>query len=100
MLGIVLVWFSAIMFVHLGLGDEICKVIRINLFLFRCVKCLSFWTVLGYSFLIVELPIEGSVALAFLLGYAALWIELLLDKLADWYDEIYKSMVAKEKKNE
>jgi hypothetical protein len=49
---------------------------------------MSFWAVLGYSLLIVKFPIEVSVAVAFLLSYAAIWFDLLLGKLA----EIYESM--------
>jgi hypothetical protein len=57
---------------------------------------MAFWTVLGYSLLIVKLPIEGSVAIAFLLGYAAIWIDLLLGKLAD----VYESLESKEKEEQ
>lgn len=54
---------------------------------------MSFWTVLGYSLLIVKFSIEVSVAVAFLLGYAAIWFDLLLGKLA----EIYESMESEKK---
>ena len=93
MIGIVLVWFSAVMFVHMGLGEAICKTFRIRFILFLCPKCMSFWTVLGYSLLIVKFSIEVSVAVAFLLGYAAIWFDLLLGKLA----EIYESMESEKK---
>ena len=96
MMGIVLVWFSAVMFVHMGLGEALCKTFRFNFVLFLCPKCMAFWTVLGYSLLIVKLPIEGSVAIAFLLGYAAIWFDLLLGKLAD----VYESLESKEKEEQ
>ena len=54
---------------------------------------MAFWTVLGYSLLIIKLPIEMSAAVAFLLGYAAIWIDLRLGKLAD----VYESLESKEK---
>ena len=54
---------------------------------------MAFWAVLGYSLLIVKLPIELSVAVAFLLSYAAIWFDLLLGKLA----EIYESMESEKK---
>jgi hypothetical protein len=54
---------------------------------------MAFWTVLGYSLLIIKLPIEMSAAVAFLLGYAAIWFDLLLGKLAD----VYESLESKEK---
>lgn len=96
MMGIVLVWFSAVMFVHMGLGEAICKTFGVHFILFLCPKCMAFWTVLGYSLLIVKLPIEVSVAIAFLLGYAAIWFDLLLGKLAD----VYESLESKEKEEQ
>jgi hypothetical protein len=93
MVGIALVWFSAVMFVHMGLGEAICRTFRIRFILFLCPKCMSFWAVLGYSLLIVKFPIEVSVAVAFLLSYGAIWFDLLLGKLA----EIYESMESKKK---
>lgn len=93
MIGIALVWFSAVMFVHMGLGEALCKTFRFNFILFLCPKCMAFWTVLSYSLLIIKLPIEMSAAVAFLLGYAAIWFDLLLGKLAD----VYESLESKEK---
>jgi hypothetical protein len=57
---------------------------------------MAFWAVLGYSLLIVKLPIELSVAVAFLLGYAAIWFDLLLGKLAD----VYESVVSKKEEEQ
>lgn len=95
MTGIALVWFSAILFVHMGLGDTIGGILHIHPVLFRCVKCLSFWTTLCYSLLIVELPAEVSVAIAFALSYASLWVDLVLAKLATVYENLYENMAAK-----
>ena len=96
MMGIVLVWFSAVMFVHMGLGEALCKTFRFHFVLFLCPKCMTFWAVLGYSLLIVKLPIEESVAIAFLLSYAAIWFDLLLGKLAD----VYESMESEEEEEQ
>jgi hypothetical protein len=57
---------------------------------------MAFWVVLGYSLIIVKLPIEESVAIAFLLSYAAIWFDLLLGKLAD----VYESMESKEEEEQ
>lgn len=89
MWGIVLVWFSAVMFVHLGLGDTLAKALRCNFVLFRCSKCMSFWATLGYSTLCTTLPAEAAVATAFLAAYLALWADLVLAKLADIYENLY-----------
>ena len=96
MTGIVLVWFSAVMFVHMGLGEAICKTFGFHFILFLCPKCMAFWAVLGYSLLIVKLPIEESVAIAFLLSYVAIWFDLLLGKLAD----VYESVVSKKEEEQ
>lgn len=80
----------------MGLGEALCKTFRFHFILFLCPKCMAFWAVLGYSLLIVKLPIEESVAIAFLLSYAAIWFDLLLGKLA----EIYESMESEEEEEQ
>lgn len=80
----------------MGLGEALCKTFRFHFILFLCPKCMAFWVVLGYSLLIVKLPIEESVAIAFLLSYAAIWFDLLLGKLA----EVYESMESKEEEEQ
>lgn len=88
MWGIGCVFVSCCLFVHLGLGEAIERVLHIRCVLFRCVKCLSFWSVLAYSLLIVQLSTEVSVCVAFACSYASLWAELLLGKIALLYEEI------------
>lgn len=80
----------------MGLGEALCKTFRFHFILFLCPKCMAFWAVLGYSLLIVKLPIEVSAAVAFLLSYAAIWFDLLLGKLA----EVYESMESKEEEEQ
>lgn len=80
----------------MGLGEALCKTFRFHFILFLCPKCMAFWAVLGYSLLIVKQPIELSVAVAFLLGYAAIWFDLLLGKLAD----VYESVVSKKEEEQ
>ena len=84
-----------VLFVHLGLGDAVSKVIRRNLSLFRCVKCFTFWTILAYSLLLDFAPVE-CVALAFACSYLALWVDLLLSKIARLYEKWYEGVVAEE----
>ena len=80
----------------MGLGEALCKIFRFHFILFLCPKCMAFWAVLGYSLLIVKLPIEVSAAVAFLLSYAAIWFDLLLGKLAD----VYESMESEEEEEQ
>lgn len=86
---------SCCLFIHLGLGDAICKIIRYNFILFRCPKCLSFWSVLCYLLLFNQSVIV-SLCIAFICAYMAIWIDLLLTIIANWYEEIYESVGTKE----
>lgn len=95
MVGIACTFISCVLFIHLGLGDAINKVIRTEFVLFRCVKCMTFWSVLGYS-LLVELPFTHSACIAFVCSYLSLWAELALGKLADKYEKLSKNVDAEE----
>ena len=90
MIGVVLVSFCCLMFIHLGLGDTISRILHFDFVLFRCVKCLTFWTVLGYTLFIVELPFLGSLASAFAMSYVSLWADLGLAIMAYKYDNWYE----------
>lgn len=94
MAGIALVWFSALMFIHMGLGEAMERTLHIRFPLLHCVKCLSFWTTLAYSLLVVKLPCEAATALSFTLSYASLWADLALAKLSILYEDLYQSMAA------
>lgn len=94
MWGVVSIWLSACLFVHLGLGRAIGRVLRVRLILFRCSKCLSFWSVLAYSLLFTNLPAEGCLLVSFVLAYAALWLDLLLAVIAELYEKLYKDLEA------
>lgn len=96
MWGIACIFVSSCLFIHLGLGEAIGKALRIRFILFRCVKCLVFWSVCSYSLLIVQLPVEVALCVAFALSYASLWVELLLGKIATVYEKINEDMDAEE----
>ena len=42
MWGIVCLFISSVLFIHLGMGEAIEKVLRIRFILLRCAKCLTF----------------------------------------------------------
>ena len=88
MKGIVLIWFSCVMFIHMGLADAVAQRLKLQSPLLSCAKCLSFWSVLGYSLLVVQLPLPNCLATAFLMAYASLWAELGLGKIARMYEEL------------
>lgn len=95
MWGIGCIFISCVLFIHLGLGEAIERTLQVRFVLLRCVKCLTFWSVLAYS-LFHSLPIEVSLCVSFACAYASLWAELLLGKIACRYENLYKDMDAEE----
>lgn len=96
MWGIVCVFISCCLFIHLGLGEAIEKTTNIRFVLFRCVKCLTFWMITGYSLFFTSLPIEVSVCIGFVCAYSALWFDILLGYLAYIYEKLSKGLESKE----
>lgn len=84
-----LILISCVLFIHLGLGETIEKVIRFRFVLLHYAKCLSFWVILTYALLFSELSVVESVCSAFVSAYLALWIDLGLYKLARIYENQY-----------
>ena len=97
-LKVLMILTSCCLFIHLGLGNTISKVIGYNFVLFRCPKCLAFWSVLSYL-LLSNQSVVLSIFIAFICAYLELWIELLLTIIADKDEEIYESLGTKESKN-
>lgn len=88
--------FSCVAVNHLGLVAAIEKVIRHNLPVLNCPKCLTFWSVLTYR---VAVEINSSlftlnsslqtIAVAFLCSYVAIWLELFMYAIDTLYNNIY-----------
>lgn len=97
---IALVLVSCCLFIHLDMGDTIRKILHTDFILLRCVKCLTFWAVLGYSLLCLTLPTVTAIGMAFLCAYASLWIDLLLGKMAEIYEKLGKDVDAEEPKSD
>lgn len=95
MWGIGCIFISCVLFIHLGLGEAIERTLQVRFVLLRCVKCLTFWSVLAYS-LVHSLPVEVALCAAFVSAYAALWMDIPLAKLATLYENLYKDMDAEE----
>lgn len=87
--GVGLIFISCCLFIHLGLGKAICRTLRIRLVLFKCVKCLTFWSVLAYTLAFTAYRWESCLAISFISAYLSLWVELALNKLAKVYEEHY-----------
>ena len=88
-MGVGLIFVSCCLFIHLGLGEAICKTLKTNFILLKCVKCLSFWSILAYSLLLTNWRWELCFACSFSLAYLALWVDLALKKIAEVYEKLY-----------
>ena len=89
MRGVGLIFLSCCLFIHLGLGKAICKTLRIRFVLFKCVKCLTFWSMITYTLLFTPFQWELCLAISFIASYLSLWVELALNKLARVYEKHY-----------
>lgn len=89
MSGVGLIFLSCCLFIHLGLGKAICKTLRIRFVLFKCSKCLTFWSMIAYTLLFTSFSWESCLAISFTASYLSLWMELGLNKLANVYEKHY-----------
>ena len=86
--GVAYILIAVCLFIHLGLGDTLCKMIHYEFVLFKCVKCATFWSVLCYTIFVLDYPIPACLAISFGSAYVSLWVSLLLSKLAEWYEKL------------
>ena len=89
---------AAIMFIcvamnHMGLIKTIEQEIEHSLPILNCVKCSAFWCTLVYLFYTSKTFIL-PVAVAFLLSYAAVWLELLMGFIDSIYLKLYEKIVS------
>lgn len=99
MWGIGCVFVSCVLFIHLGLGEAIERTLRVRFVLLRCVKCLTFWSMLAYS-LVHSLPLEYALCLSFVSAYASLWADIPLAKFANLYEKLNKDLDAEESESD
>ena len=85
---LLLIMLIAVLFNHLGLADTVTFHTKRNVVL-NCSKCLTFWTSLGYSLLVLQWGCIPGIAVSFTLSYLALWVELLLNLLNLIYKKTY-----------
>lgn len=82
--------FTAVMINHLGLIEAAEKVIKHEIPIVNCCKCLSFWLVLAYM-LFNGYSVINSIATSFLCAWLATWIELLMGVIDYYYTKIYEN---------
>lgn len=75
---------------HMNLVSAVEKVIKHEIPIVNCPKCLTFWLTLAYS-LLHGVPVITSVAISFIAAYMAIWFNLLLGVIDTIYNEIYEN---------
>lgn len=93
-LEVALITVSCVLFVQMGLSDAIQDSFRFKSRIVSCPKCLAMWTNLAYL-LLQGHGLVVSVATSFICSYCALWLALLYDAIAIFYNYIYESITKK-----
>lgn len=88
MIDAAMVMASVVLANHMGLVEAAEKVTHRKFKLLNCSKCATFWLSL-ITMLVEGVPVVMSVAVAFVLAYAAMWFELLLAVIAKHYERTY-----------
>ena len=91
---VVMLVFTAVMINHLELIEAIEKVIKHEIPIVNCCKCLSFWLVLVYM-LFNGYSVINTIATSFLCAWAATWFELLLGVIDTFYMKVYENLYSK-----
>ena len=89
---VVMIMFSCVMAIHMGLVDAVLEVLRLqnrNIPVIQCPKCLTFHAVLWFLIFNGH-NIIVSLATAFLSSYIAIWLDLFLGLMDNCYEHIYK----------
>ena len=82
---------------HLGLVKSAEEVLRKELLVVNCPRCLSFWLVLAYGLKSIGLDAFITVlAISFLASYAAIWLELFEGYIDTLYKKYYDKVLSAE----
>ena len=84
--------FACVTANHLGLVKAIEDTFEKELPIINCVKCFSFWSVLVYMAFATH-EVITSLAVSFLSGYAAIWLELLEGYIDTLYLKLYGKII-------
>lgn len=86
-----------VLYIHLGMGDTLGRIFHSEAYVFKCVKCITWQSVLAYTICLSDLNVLACLAVSFVSAYVAIWLELVLSKLASFYEKWDKEgMVAGE----
>lgn len=89
MMGVGLIFLSCVLFVHLGLGATICRIIRLDIYLLKCPRCMTFWSILAYTLFATDYGWEVCISSSFVASYLSLWADLVFKKIAEVYEKLY-----------
>ena len=89
-------WTDAIMIMmscvsanHLGLVEQVEKVVRHTIPIVNCSKCFSFWTTLLYC-LVVTHDVVISIFVSFCMAFLSFWFDIVLGILDNLYYKAYE----------
>ena len=87
-----MITFSVVAANHLGLVAAIERTVKHRLPIVNCPKCMTFWTVLVYGITTPCASPQGSIAVALLCAWAAIWLELFMGFIDQLYLKIYEQI--------
>ena len=73
----------------MGLTDAIKKVVRYDVPIIGCVKCLTFWCCIVYL-VVIRTNIIQAAAVSFLLAWCGVWLDLLMGFIDTQYIRFYE----------
>lgn len=79
---------------HLGLVSAFERLVKRDIPILNCPKCLTFWTSLVVCFPAHSLI--STIAIAFAASYVAIWLELAMGILDNFYLYLYETFCRKE----
>ena len=82
---------SCVLFISMGLSEEIQQRLGFSLMVLSCPKCCTFWCTL-VLLLADRYKLLPSVAVSFGSSYIAMWLALALDALTIIYNRAYEKI--------
>jgi len=78
---------------HLGLVTGVEKIIKREIPIANCIRCLTFWAVLAYGCWETAMrDLPEVLAISFLSAWAAIWLDLMMGMIDKLYTRIYDAL--------
>ena len=90
MIGVLSIVFICVSVNHLGLVEAIQRIIKHNVPIVNCSKCLTFWVSL--IFLFGKTDLVNIMFLSLLAAYLSLWVELAMGIIDKFYVRLYEKI--------